>query len=81
MSNFPFLDRIPIEDRGTAIEKLGEWQRKHYGTDLEVVIAARNKTKAAIPDITINAPAYEEEHQMDLEREVRQAPKHQARID
>ena len=30
MSKYPFLDRIPINDRLTAIERLHDWQARHH---------------------------------------------------
>ncbi len=37
----PFLLLIPVEKRGTAIEKLGEYQQKHYGTVLDIDLRAQ----------------------------------------
>jgi len=67
---FPFLDRIPIEKRLTAIEKLAAWQEKKHGTRLEVVAALRSGRWPHQPDVTIDAPDAAEEAEIETLKEI-----------
>jgi len=79
-TGFPFIDRIPMKERGKAIEALGQWQMQHHpGVELDIVARARRWEKVSVPDITIDAPEYEEDHIEEVNREIRQPPSHQGR--
>lgn len=70
-TGFPFIDRIPLKDRGAAIKKLGEWQLKRHGTELDIIAAARRGKLPVEPDIVVNAPNAAEEAEIETLKEMR----------
>ncbi len=72
MTNYPFLDRIPPDKRLTAMNVLNKFQQKKYDCDLECVAAFRagNYNPLSTSGETIvNAPQYQEEAEIEAEKE------------
>ena len=85
MSEFPLLDRIPEEKRPTAINLLDCWQRLfHDQHKLDVTVAIRKKRYRVIgegtSEVIIDAPSYQEEEEIEIQKEISRAPSHQERV-
>lgn len=76
-SEFPFLDRIPVDLRLDAIEQLHRYQQKHHphvGLDITRAIQ-RGTWPPKMPAVVLSdAPSYEYEHEKEIEREMQQPP-------
>ena len=70
MNNYPLLNKIPIDRRMTVINDLARYQLKKHGCDLEVCNAIKNGRWPVQPDITIDAPDYQEKHLEDVNAEI-----------
>lgn len=70
ITGVPFLDCIPIAHRGTVIEKLAEFQKRKYDTELEVVTAIRAGSYPFLPAVTIDAAEYEESQITEVNQEM-----------
>ena len=64
----PFLLCIPVDKRGTAIEKLDEYQEKHYKTHLDINL------RAQFPEIPLPEIPTEEISAAEIEHMMRQPP-------
>jgi hypothetical protein len=72
----PFLLCIPVEKRGNAVEALGEYQRKHYGTAIDVDLRARLPELPA-PEIPVGTDMTPEE----LGEFMARPPEHQEKLE
>jgi hypothetical protein len=84
MSQFPFLDHIPIDtkrNRFTVANELDLWQREHHpDIELEVSIAIKNKTwpveePQPVPEIPTESMSEQE-----IVNIMSQAPEHQEKV-
>ncbi len=72
MTGFPFLDRIPVDERLTAINELAAWQKRHHpeAPELDIETAVKTRRWPASPDISVYAPDWEEEAEIETLKEM-----------
>jgi len=73
MTDFPFLERIPPDKRLTVIDRLGRYQQKKHGCELDCVTDLRagryNPLEPASGHTVVDAPLWQELEEIDRERE------------
>ena len=60
----PFLLLIPVERRGNVIEKLGEYQARHYGITLDINL------RTTFPEIPIPEIPTEDMSEREIEHQI-----------
>ena len=71
----PFLLCLKVEQVAGIVQKLDDHQKDNYRLCFK-----RPAYLDEEPVLIINAPDFQEEEEMRLEREVRQSPNHQVRV-
>jgi hypothetical protein len=74
-----FWERIAIEKRGQVYNDLYDYQMEHHNKELPEPKGLRGEAER-LPDV-INAPLYEEEQVIELDKEVRKTPSRQERVE